>query len=79
MKEFRQVNVDDHLAKITDSFAEFMFGVYKVFRRGQRYYRPFGKGVKETVDESVGKRWQEVAEYRPPSLVEEVRRRGLPV
>jgi uncharacterized protein (DUF2235 family) len=79
MKELRHVNPDDHRAKITDSFADFMFGVYKVFRRGERYHRPFGKGVKETVDESVWKRWQELAEYRPPSLSDEARKRGLPV
>ena len=73
------MNADDHRTKITDSFGEFMFGVYKVFRRGQRYHRPFGKGVKETVDESLWKRWQEVAKYRPPSLADEARKRGLPV
>jgi uncharacterized protein (DUF2235 family) len=57
---------EDHLAKVTDSFASFFFGLYRLFK--QRRHRPLGTGANETVDESVWRRWKADAKYRPVSL-----------
>lgn len=62
------VNADAHRAKINDSFKEFMFGVYRVFRAGRRYQRPIGTSVNEVVDESVLARRAQDPGYRPPAL-----------
>ncbi len=62
------VNAEDALANINDSYGEFMFGLYKRFKGGKRHYRAFGRGVNETVDESVWKRWAALPEYRPPTV-----------
>jgi uncharacterized protein (DUF2235 family) len=51
---------------ISDSFAGFMFGIYRFFKK--RYHRAFGTGVNEVVDESVWQRWRADPAYRPPSL-----------
>jgi len=58
----------DYLADVNDSFKEFMFGIYRFFKK--RYGRPFGKGVNESVHESVWRRWKDRQEYRPDSLRE---------
>jgi len=58
----------DCLADINDSFKEFMFGAYSVLKK--RFWRPFGKGVNESVHESVWQRWKAKPEYRPDSLRE---------
>jgi uncharacterized protein (DUF2235 family) len=60
------VGPDDHLAEVDDSFREFMFGVYRVFK--DPFDRPFGSGVNESVDNSVWERWRYDPAYRPPSL-----------
>ena len=57
---------DDHRAGINDSFAEFMFGLYRIFKK--RFDRPFGTGVNETVDPTVWDRWRNDPAYRPASL-----------
>lgn len=62
-----EVASGDCLAEVNDSFKEFLFGVYRVLKK--RHYRPFGEGVKETVDASVWMRWQQKSDYRPPSLM----------
>jgi len=62
------VNNQDALATINDSYSEFMFGLYKRFKGGKRHYRTFGRGVNETVDESVWKRWEALPDYRPPTV-----------
>ena len=64
------VVVDDQyaLADINDSYSEFMSGLYKLFKRGQRHYRAFGRGVNETVDDSAWMRWEARPDYRPPTL-----------
>ncbi len=49
-----------------DSYAEFMYGLYRVFKRP--YERVIGGGVNETIDDSVWKKWNEDAGYRPLSL-----------
>ena len=61
-----QVGANDHLGEINDSFKEFMFGIYQVFKK--RHPRPFGKGVNETVNESVWQRWKQMPDYRPETL-----------
>jgi len=60
------VTAQDALGSISDSFASFMFGIYRFFKK--RYYRTFGAGVNEVVDESVWQRWRADPNYRPPSL-----------
>jgi len=62
------VSDQDPLADINDSYSEFMFGLYKHFKGGKRHYRAFGRGVNETVDDSVWKRWEARPDYRPPTL-----------
>jgi uncharacterized protein (DUF2235 family) len=50
-----------------NSYAEFMFGIYKAFK--PPFDRILGTGVNEIVDESVWDRWQIDASYRSSSLV----------
>lgn len=52
---------------IADSFAAFMFGIYRWVRR--RHQRVFGAGVNEVVDESVWQRWRADPSYRPAALL----------
>jgi len=51
-----------------DSYAEFMYGLYKVFR--PPFERTLGNGVNEKVDDSVWRRWLADATYRPTSLTQ---------
>lgn len=60
------VGESDYLSKICDSYAEFMYGAYRLVKK--RFIRKFGGGVKETVDPTVWTRYQSL-EYRPLSLV----------
>ena len=64
-----------HLAPITDSYAKFMKGIYKLFKRGRRYARIHGAGISESIDESVWRRWAAIPDYRPRSLVRAARSR----
>ncbi len=66
---------NDYKASIHDSYSEFMFGIYKIFKH--EYYRPIGRGVNETIDESVWKRWEEDENYRPLSLKNSVSRKEI--
>ncbi|MDE1894855.1 MAG: DUF2235 domain-containing protein [Xanthomonadaceae bacterium] len=50
-----------------DSYAEFMYGLYKEFR--SPFDRRVGEGVNETIDDSVWRRWLADTGYRSPSLV----------
>ena len=61
-----EVGARDHLADINDSFREFMYGAYRLVK--ERYWRSFGRGVNESVDEGVWRRWKEKPEYRPETL-----------
>jgi hypothetical protein len=49
-----------------DSFAQFMYGIYKIFK--QPYQRMIGGGVNETIDPSVWMKWYAQADYRPQSI-----------
>lgn len=62
------VDDQDALANIHDSYSEFMFGLYKIFKGEKRHYRVFGRGVNETVDDSAWRRWEVRPDYRPPTL-----------
>jgi uncharacterized protein (DUF2235 family) len=58
-----------------DSYAEFMYGIYKEFK--PPFDRTLGLGVNETVDNSVWQRWHADASYRSPSLVQALARSVL--
>jgi uncharacterized protein (DUF2235 family) len=62
------ITAEERLAPISDSYGEFMFGLYKLFKAGKRHYRPFGQGVNETIDDSVWQRWDARPDYRPPTV-----------
>jgi uncharacterized protein (DUF2235 family) len=62
------ITAEEQLAPISDSYSEFMFGLYKLFKAGKRHYRPFGQGVNETIDDSVWQRWDARPDYRPPTV-----------
>lgn len=73
--------------KISDSFAEFMWGLYRLLRLGQRYYRPIGAppidegpgvtNINETIDHSVFRRWRTDSAYRPPAMQRWADARGV--
>lgn len=65
-KKSINIKEDAYLAPIHDSYSKFMFGVYKLFKR--KYFRVIGKGVNESIDLSVWKRWDIDKSYRPISL-----------
>lgn len=60
------VAATDCLAEVNNSFKEFMYGIYKIFKHP--FDRPFGSGVNEKADESVWSRWRAKPDYRPASL-----------
>ncbi|MGQ0586727.1 MAG: DUF2235 domain-containing protein [Gammaproteobacteria bacterium] len=66
MKKKVEVGAEDYSGKITDSFASFMFGIYKFFKKPHQ--RVFGAGANEVVDDSVWQRWRADPSYRPPAL-----------
>jgi hypothetical protein len=79
------INLDENAQKagISDSYGEFMYGVYSKFSR--RYYRPIGEApretgdgthsnVNETIDASVFDRYRADSNYRPPNLVDWAKR-----
>jgi len=76
LKEKVQVGPQDPLGPIADSFGDFMFGIYRLFRK--RHHRVFGAGVNETVDPSVWQRWRADASYRPPALLNHPDRLVIP-
>lgn len=63
---------------ISDSYAEFMWGLYRLFTLGRPYYRQIGippkeegpgvTNINETIDASVFERWRTDPAYRPPKL-----------
>jgi uncharacterized protein (DUF2235 family) len=55
-----------HHLKPHDSHAEMAFGLYRMIR--DRAPRSFGTGVRETVHDSVWRRWAAHADYRPRPL-----------
>jgi uncharacterized protein (DUF2235 family) len=72
---------DDVMCAVSDSFSEFMRGVYKVVKMGNRFHRPIGAEIVqtpsgpripigETIDGSVFDRWRRDPQYRPFGIVE---------
>jgi uncharacterized protein (DUF2235 family) len=65
---------------VSDSYAEFLGGIYRIAKLGRRFHRSLGIGprevgpglvqttINETIDSSVFRRWQADAVYRPQSL-----------
>lgn len=53
-----------------NSYAEFMGGLYKLFK--PPFDRVFGRGVNETVDASAWQRWHADAGYRSPPLAQAI-------
>jgi uncharacterized protein (DUF2235 family) len=75
-------------APVSDSYREFMYGVYRLFSRP--YFRPIGappvqddagadSNVNETIDASVFARWNADPNYRPPNLADWAARRGVDI
>jgi uncharacterized protein (DUF2235 family) len=74
-------------APITDSYAEFMWGLYRLITFFRPYYRPIGESPKdegegvininETIDASVFERWRADQTYRPPALQAWANSRGV--
>ncbi len=73
---------------VSDSFATFLFGAYRVLKLNRRFYRAIGRGpvrtekadgfshsLHETVDGSVFDRWRDDETYRPPGLARWARER----
>ena len=87
--QFRDTFVPDGqtpTAPITDSFAQFGWGIPRYFSR--RFYRPIGtdpeKGtestterINETIDGTVFDRWRGNPDYRPPNLRYWASRKGV--
>jgi len=67
LTEKATIGPQDYAGPIADSFGQFMFGIYRWFKKP--YQRAFGAGVNEIVDESVWQRWRADPSYRPPSLL----------
>jgi len=69
-----------HTQPLNNPFNKFVFGLYKIFRLGKRYYRTIGAAstpvknngmietLSETIDASVLKRRKNDPEYRPKNL-----------
>jgi uncharacterized protein (DUF2235 family) len=90
----REVDIDPTFTNspISDSFAEFMDGFYKIAKLGFPYYRTIDKNpwksksghslihaINETIDESVFERWRNDSTYRPKNLVEWAKRHNINV
>jgi uncharacterized protein (DUF2235 family) len=63
-----QLDGGEYRTPVRDSFGEFMFGLYRCFKLGQRHYRPIGHALNETVDESAFRKWAADQNYRPRNL-----------
>jgi uncharacterized protein (DUF2235 family) len=79
-REEIQLDDDGAASPVTDSFAPFLGGFYKVLKLGRPFYRAIGQApsagggtttstVNETIDGSVFERWRRAA-YRPKNLVQ---------
>jgi uncharacterized protein (DUF2235 family) len=80
-KENVYLEGDEHLGPMTDSFATFLGGSYRIVRGNRRHLRPIGVAratASETIDASVFDRWRQDSSYRPENLVEWARRHGIP-
>jgi uncharacterized protein (DUF2235 family) len=53
MKRVYEIESSDTRATIHDSFATFMFGLYRLYKLNKRYVRTYGKTVDEVISETV--------------------------
>lgn len=69
--------VNAHLGRISDSYAEMAYGLYRILTFFRRFYRPLdtppidepnAANINETIDATVFQRWQTDHTYRPPAL-----------
>ena len=64
-----QLEGTEFMSPVRDSYAEFMFGLYRAVRLGRRFYRTLlVKGVNEQMDESVRLKLAKDPSYRPQNL-----------
>jgi hypothetical protein len=88
----RNVELDPEAstAPIEDSFSDFLGGAYRIYKLGQRNWRPIGREpekrshttvhiINETIDKSVFDRWHRDPTYRPNNLVDWINRRHADV
>ena len=78
LKDSFAIDADAVTAPVSDSYTEFMWGLYRLFTFGRKYYRPIGMppkdegqgvtNINETIDVSVFERWRTDPNYRPPGL-----------
>ena len=75
----------EHRGTITDSYARFLKGAYRVVKLGRRHHRRIGappeekddgwvETANETIDGTVIDRWRKDASYRPGNLVDWAKR-----
>jgi len=64
--------IDADMGMPRNSYAEFMYGIYKEFK--PPFDRTLGTGVNEKVDDSVWQRWLADGGYRSPSMVQALAR-----
>ena len=87
---FRDGFAVDHAAAtapVADSYATFMWGLYRLYTLNRPYYRPVGVppkkegdgvvNINETIDASVFERWRADQSYRPPGLLNWAKLRGI--
>ena len=64
--------IDADMGMPRNSYAEFMYGIYKEFK--PPFDRTLGTGINEKVDDSVWQRWLADGSYRSPSMVQALAR-----
>ncbi len=58
----------EYRSPVRDSYREFLWGVSSINPFSQRYYRPIGEAIEESVDDSVFRKIEHEPEYRPRNL-----------
>jgi uncharacterized protein (DUF2235 family) len=67
-EEATRLDGGEYRAPVRDSYAEFMFGIYRILKFGRRNYRPIGEHMAEAVDKTAYKKWAADPSYRPRNL-----------
>ena len=78
----------ERFGAISDSYASFLFGLYRIAKLGRRFHRQIDAppvrvdggtvaSVNETIDASVFDRWRKQPSYRPPGLLHWAKRIGV--
>ena len=89
-KETVNIDGDENKADVHDSFSSMAYGLYRICKLGQPYYRTIGcdpvvsgdnttTTINETIDASVFDRWRSDATYRPANLVSWANRRHVDI